>query len=311
MEPAPASLVVESARAEERTAALEVFFQHFGAEERAARIDRVGRLLGQGELDADGLIVCRAGGRMVGAGAGVALPGATGLVWPPSAVAGPQAQVVEDHLVQGLNRWLRQRGCKFGQALLDAEEIAHGAALLRNGYTHITDLFYLKKDLAEPRNLPGGRHAPGLMCEDYTSCPRELFHSTLLASYQDTLDCPELNDARTADEIVTGYLAMPGCRPERWWLARLHGEAAAVLVLTEVASASTWDLTYLGVVPAARGRGVGRVLTHKALTEARATGAAQITLTLDARNRPASQLYGSFGFDVFDRRAVYLALFTG
>ena len=46
----------------------------------------------------------------------------------------------------------------------------------------------------------------------------------------------------------------------------------------------------------------------KALAEARAAGASSLTLSVDARNRPASELYRGLGFESFDRREVFLAV---
>ena len=82
-----------------------------------------------------------------------------------------------------------------------------------------------------------------------------------------------------------------------------------MLILTEVSSSNTWDLTYLGVVASARGHGVGRTLTSKALRAAQASGAVQMTLTMDQRNEHARRLYSRFGFTAYDQRAVYLLLF--
>jgi ribosomal protein S18 acetylase RimI-like enzyme len=69
------------------------------------------------------------------------------------------------------------------------------------------------------------------------------------------------------------------------------------------------DLVYLGVVPEARGRGLGYELTCKAMFEAKAAGAQELTLCVDARNTPARRIYDQLGFVEFDRRDVFLALF--
>jgi GNAT superfamily N-acetyltransferase len=166
----------------------------------------------------------------------------------------------------------------------------------------------MKIGLTDYERCAGNRQA-ALAYQPWDGCDRDLFQATLLASYEDTLDCPELNDARTADDIMAGYRAMPGCRPDCWWLAWHQGRPAGVLLLTEHGSPAQWDLTYLGVVRAARGCGVGRALTQKALDAAHAAGALQMTLTLDARNGPAERLYRDCGFEAFDQRQVYLALF--
>ena len=69
-----------------------------------------------------------------------------------------------------------------------------------------------------------------------------------------------------------------------------------------------WENAYLGIVPEARRHGYGRQLARKAIVEARAAGAAQLTLSVDARNRPAWELYRGLGFESFDQREVYLAI---
>jgi ribosomal protein S18 acetylase RimI-like enzyme len=81
-----------------------------------------------------------------------------------------------------------------------------------------------------------------------------------------------------------------------------------VLLLTAGADGDEWEVAYVGVVPEARGRGVGRELMHKAVFEARAAGAGRLTLSVDARNGPARALYREVGFEPFDRREVFLAV---
>jgi mycothiol synthase len=308
MEHASTAFVVAPARPEERAAALHAFFHHLDDDDRAARVERVVQMLAQDELDADGLLACRADEAMAGAIVAAVLPGASGLIWPPRALPGPHQPIVENLLAQGATRWLRQRGCRFAQALLSPVEAPLGQLLERNGFNHITDLLYMKSELGDRGWLTPDEPAALTYQNYHDGCERELFHATLLASYEDTLDCPELNDVRSAAEIIAGYRGMDGCDPRRWWLAWHQGRPVAVLILTEHASANTWDLTYLGVVASARGRGVGRTLTSKTLREAQAAGAIQVTLTMDLRNEPARRLYNSFGFTLYDRRQVYLAL---
>ena len=60
---------------------------------------------------------------------------------------------------------------------------------------------------------------------------------------------------------------------------------------------AAWDVSYVGVVPAARRRGVGAELVVKALWEAKAAGILQVSLAVDARNEPARRLYRRLGFE--------------
>jgi ribosomal protein S18 acetylase RimI-like enzyme len=71
-----------------------------------------------------------------------------------------------------------------------------------------------------------------------------------------------------------------------------------------------WDLAYVGVVPEARRRGFGRELVRKALIEAHQGDARQLTLSVDVRNHPAWDLYASLGFEPYEQREVYLAIWN-
>jgi ribosomal protein S18 acetylase RimI-like enzyme len=111
-------------------------------------------------------------------------------------------------------------------------------------------------------------------------------------------------------EVVEGHQAQGTHDPEHWWLAWQAGHAVGVLLVAEMSEWQGWDISYVGVIPEARGRGIGRALTLKALHEARAAGATQVTLAVDTRNRPAWNLYLDVGFEPFDRREVYLAIWN-
>ena len=144
--------------------------------------------------------------------------------------------------------------------------------------------------------------------QSYASCVAEQFHQTLLRTYEATLDCPEVNDVRNIEEIITGHQSQGRYDPECWWLASHEGRPAGVLLLADVPDLQSWDLLYVGVTREARRKGFGRELTRKALWEARAADAPQLTLSVDARNQPALQMYESVGFERYDQREVFLKI---
>ena len=105
---------------------------------------------------------------------------------------------------------------------------------------------------------------------------------------------PELHHVLTPDEVLAGY--RDAARdPAGWWLAVADDQPAGVLLLNGD------ELTFLGVVPERRGRGIGRRLLELALERA-----ADLSLIVDARNAPAFQLYQSAGFEVVGAREVFL-----
>lgn len=67
------------------------------------------------------------------------------------------------------------------------------------------------------------------------------------------------------------------------------------------------ELLSLGVLPAHRGRGVGRRLALRALDAARIRGAAAVFLEVAEDNRAARLLYESLGFRQVGRRRGYYA----
>jgi ribosomal protein S18 acetylase RimI-like enzyme len=82
------------------------------------------------------------------------------------------------------------------------------------------------------------------------------------------------------------------------------------LLLSEALDRDSWEVAYLGLTPAARGRGLGRAALAHALELARRY-VPRLELAVDARNRPACRLYRSAGFIPFDRRTVHLAILSG
>jgi len=298
---------VSAARPDERLAALRIFFQHVFPAQLEARVANASALIARGELPPEGLLICRGGDVILGAITALPMAGAAALIWPPQVVNGVPPQAVEDALIRSAIAWLRQRGAKFAQALLAKTDVAHVQPLQRHGFQHITTLLHLDRELGN--DYQGPIPAARLRCEPYTACDQRLFDKLLLASYEQTLDCPELNDLRTADDILAGYRAVPGSRLDRWWLVWHGTTPVGVLIMMPFQEPPAWEMAYVGLAPAARRQGFGRELTLQAMRQAWADGADRMTLTVDARNQPACGLYESLGFVEFDRREVYLAIF--
>ncbi|HLJ91732.1 MAG TPA: GNAT family N-acetyltransferase [Gemmataceae bacterium] len=296
------------ARPDEWTQAFQLIFQHLRMEERQARVRNALRLLRQGELDPAGVTVLPSDHGLVGAMVCLPVAGASGLLWPPQACPGTAQQRIEDALLTSAIVWLRQRGAKLGQTLLAKDETHLASPLERHGFEHITSLWYMRHEL-DVRALPA-KVSPEITFESYRSCDQAVFHRTLLRTYEGSKDCPEVNGVRSLQEIVDGHRAQGSHDPEHWWLAQQGNRAVGVLLVAEMPEWQGWDLSYLGVVPEARGSGVGRAMTQKVLHEARAAGASQVTLAVDTRNHPAWNLYLGLGFEPFDRREVYLAIWN-
>jgi ribosomal protein S18 acetylase RimI-like enzyme len=290
----------DHARPDELADALSLIFRHQEDAERRWRVSHALRMIGQGELDARGVFVLREGAALAGALICSQVAGSGSLIWPPAC----GSRESEDALVVRACAWLRDGGARLTQCLLQPGEAALAAPLLRNGFSQVTELLYLFHDLFFPASLA----APSsLRFEPYQPDRPDEFHATLERTYEGTLDCPEVNGIRGIEEVIRGHKAQGVFVPSRWWMARTGAEAAGVLLLMEQPEYD-WEVAYVGVVPEHRGRGLGQQLMAQALCEAKASGAARLTLSVDRRNEPACRLYRSLNFVEYDRRLVLLRL---
>jgi GNAT superfamily N-acetyltransferase len=158
---------------------------------------------------------------------------------------------------------------------------------------------------------PSGRLiVPSLVWQPFHMVREEEFRAMLQASYTSSLDMPELEGVRSLDDILEGHRATGRFVSDRWQLGQVPGEpqSAVILMLSEVPDRDVWEVVYLGLTPAARGRGLGRQAIAHAIELAR-PHASRLELAVDIRNRPATRLYNATGFAVFERRSVHLAVF--
>jgi ribosomal protein S18 acetylase RimI-like enzyme len=78
------------------------------------------------------------------------------------------------------------------------------------------------------------------------------------------------------------------------------------LLLAEHPGGTQWEVTYLGVVPEARGHGLGLAIVRYAQRVATAAGCERLVLAVDANNRPALDVYAAAGMVAWRRRRIFL-----
>ncbi len=302
MPPGPA---VRAADPADRPAACRALFAHLPEADRDRRADRALELLASGEFDPAGLLVVKSDGRVVGAALYQLHPGAAAVTWPPGVGPGPDRDATEDALAQAVVGRFRAAGVKQAQTLLPPADRARARPLERAGFRHVTRLAYLCRPLA-------GADAPPPFDPDRSPLrftpaaePTAAFADTLMATYDGTLDCPELNGDRTAAEVLAGHRAAAADPPD-WSLASAGAEPVGVVLLGPGPRPGVAELSYLGLVRSARGKGLGRELLRFALARAAASAAGWLTLSVDVRNAPALRLYRGHGFREYDLQDVFL-----
>lgn len=137
-------------------------------------------------------------------------------------------------------------------------------------------------------------------------------------TYQETLDCPSLADFRTAAQTLSGYQTSAGFAPQHWYTVTDEGAPVGCLVLAvhrtepqEEESAAVVEIAYMGLVPEARGRGLGRRLVRHACEVAQEIGATRLILAVDRQNEPARVLYEQAGLKRILRETVWVKSLCG
>ena len=237
---------------------------------------------------------------VIGAVFAARLPGGVAVIWPPRTI--DDEAEVEDALTRAALAHVH--GVRAVQAFLPPEEIERAEALVRGGFEHVTRVWQMAEPFAAPRQRSasrprgdGVRHSADASRPTVvpaSECVAATVAATLLRAHDDSFDCPELHRALTPDDVVNGYLA---AAPDQagWWLALADEAPCGILLMNGP------EITFLGVLPTHRGKGIGRRLLEAAFDLA-----PSMSLIVDARNIPAFQLYRSAGFEVVGAREVFL-----
>ncbi len=142
-----------------------------------------------------------------------------------------------------------------------------------------------------PADAPGG-----LALSQWGQADPARFYAVYQAAFRERPRFPGWPQARWIDWISQDE----DFRPEWTLLATLDGADAAFIV----SEASGW-ITQMGVVPSARGKGIGARLIAEVVEQMRSAGQVTITLNVNINNLHATALYRRLGFTHAGRRARY------
>lgn len=196
------------------------------------------------------------------------------------------------------------------QALLDPDQVLAEQAVKEAGFWYLAELVYLQRvaqEAYQPLQLP----AP-LTYRTWSPAYRPLFAQAILASYEQTQDCPGLRGLRDIEDIIDGHMACGEFVPELWYLLQDRERPVGVMLLNPVPGPGgrrALELVYLGLAPAYRGRGLGTLLLRHAISLPSRYGGTSVVCALDRANRPAAALYQRMGFvPTTSKRAFVLSL---
>lgn len=187
------------------------------------------------------------------------------------------------------------------QALLEPDQDEEAGALLSAGFQRLATLVYLQR---RPQAAAGQEAlvVDGVEVRHWSQADLPLFERGVLASYEQTQDCPGLLGLRRIEDIMAGHQATGSFDPQLWTVCLIDGQPAAVMLLSELPEQRSLELVYLGVAVPHRGRGLGRRLVRHALLTAAARRLNNVVLAVDEANDPAMALYRALGFRTTSRK---------
>jgi mycothiol synthase len=247
---------------------------------------------------------CRRQGRETACVFALLLPGGTAITM----FTAPSARNIEPEdqrqLVAAALQDLAQRQLHYVQALVEPQAVGKQELLQASGFRHLTQLIYLQRAAA----LPNCECVPAVEAGwiAYSSASHSAFARMLLATYEDSRDCPELSGLRPIDAVIASHKAAGEFHPALWEIACVAGEQVGCVLLSRLTRGPLMEVVYLGVVPEWRRRGIGKLLLQRALEQCRAVGARELTAVVDHRNDPARQLYARFDFKPTAAREAYI-----
>jgi len=287
--------------------ALRLVFSHLSPDDGKVHEEAIMAEIAAAEISAAGLIGAVREGRLVGAVLSQIQPGRTALVWPPRLVPA-EPPTTATGLLEAACHFLGTQGVCMVQALTAGERKADKQLLQAGGFEPLAELLYLvsfREDF--PDKLPGTQ----LLFEPYTSARHDRLTHVLEATYEQTLDCPELNGVRQIEDVLVGYRSTGAFSPDYWLIVRYAGEDVGCLLVADHPRHDNVELVYMGVISSLRGRGWGIEITRHAQWLTRQAGRRRLVLAVDAANAPAVRMYADAGFQTWDRRSVYLRRFPG
>lgn len=320
---------------------LGVIFSRLPESERSLRIQGLFDLFSQGELHLPGIFCVKRNGRIVGGIFSHTRSDKTVLIWPPGTVEGEENSI-RTMLHERMSAYFEEVGAEIAIALCEQWDVIPEQEFEQAGFEYLSDLFYLvansnvfpveaglgelvfepvalDSDRLESACRPCQASEKGLeldevVIDDYNERQKERFFAgpgfqelirLVDRTYEGTLDFPQLCGIAPTETVLRRYQNDGLFRPDLWWRIRQQGEDVGCLLLTDCGIDFPLELTYVGIVPEFRGRGLAKQIVQFALWKTRGEGRTMLTVSVDRQNSPALHVYQQSGFQIYDRKGMY------
>ena len=212
------------------------------------------------------------------------------LVTPPKSTEETQRI---SHLITTAIESLEGRPTRLAQTSIDVDDSLLEKAFQNAGFDTLTILTYMELSTAATSDETSNSKVSFVSMEDATDAELQ---TVLSKTYIGSLDCPKIHGLRHIEDIIEGHRNQGSYDAQLWNIAVLEGAPVGVLLLNPIPEATCMELSYLGVTPSTRGKGVGDAMMSLAIKQSAKFGLPRITLVVDSTNTPAITLYKRWNF---------------
>jgi ribosomal protein S18 acetylase RimI-like enzyme len=307
-----AALRILTAAATIRVQSLWLVFLSLPAVDRAAMVASTTALSSDPDELFANLVVARRGQRLVGATWVQSVPGRTAIVWPPQLIE-DEPEETATALLQEVELRLDGGDLDLAQAIQSSHRGAASDRLRRHGFQFAAKVLYLVCDVGGGGDVvplanitAAGEEPQPLEFEPFKGSDATRLAGVIERTYIETMDIPVLSGVRRMKDVLDSYRNTGTYDPRNWFFVRSHGCDVGCLLLADHPDQDQFELVYMGVVPEARGKGLGKRLTAYAKRHTLHAGRRSLILAVDADNSPALLSYTSAGFQLCQEQYVFL-----
>ena len=285
---------------------LRVAFQHLSPMEFGLRVGAIMQRYQSGEIDLKGIFQAKYENSLVGALYAQCRPDGSVMLWVPAMAKNLPLEPMYESLAQ----YCRSQKAFAAVALADRDQPFDEQTLCSVGqFRFLSDLIYLAVEISPNESANEPYRLQFVPLSAYSEDISVRLARLVKATYQDSLDFPELMQIAPVESVLHGYRTGVLFRPELWFVIQKDGVEIGVLLLTD-ASSEQLELTYMGLLESARRQGFSREIVRFA-KEITSREKRQLLLTsVDEKNVPACQSYLAHGFKAWDRKKVYARFFA-
>lgn len=244
------------------------------------------------------------GSRMVSSCLWTQSPGRTALLYTTNIGRHPTARLATQGCIAAACRRAGEDGMVIAQTILDADNQASAEAFRAAAFFDLADLYYMER--SAPFFVPRNEAPAGVSLWPYRPELDHVFAATIHETYRDTLDCPRMAGLRSMTDVMAGHKAVGVFEPSLWSLVRRGEDWIGALLLSQHSDPASLELVYLGLVPAARGMGIGGFLMRHVLRVLSERHIGQSILAVDKANAPAVALYKKARYRITGERHVLI-----